>query len=101
MTNSQFRCLRIYSENDSDKDCPVCRVKNVQFIEATLAQNESRNQHETFHNRINRATEPFSIVAEYFRHAMFNKTILHDETNPIVSDLTIFLNFIYYWKKNI
>lgn len=72
-----FSCLRGYSEND--KDCPVCRAKNMQLIDALQAQNESRAQHETFHNLLNRAAEPFSVVAEYFGHGMFNNILIVDE----------------------
>lgn len=51
----------------------------MQLIDALQAQNESRVQHETFHNLLNRATEPFSVVAEYFGHGMFNKIFIVDE----------------------
>lgn len=58
-------CLRGYSENE--KDCPVCRVKNLQLVDALQAQNESRAQHEMFHNLLDRCREPFSVVTEYYQ----------------------------------
>lgn len=69
--------MRGYSEND--KDCPVCHSKNLQLIDALQAQNESRDQHEIFHNQLDRSIEPFSVVAEYFGRGMFNKIVIVDE----------------------
>lgn len=57
-----YSCLRGYSENE--KDCPVCRVKNVQLVDALQAQNESRVQHEMFHNLLDRSRDAFSVVTE-------------------------------------
>ncbi|KAJ6646297.1 Vacuolar protein sorting-associated protein 11 like [Pseudolycoriella hygida] len=72
-------CVRGYSEND--KDCPVCHSKNVQLVDALHAQSESRGQHELFHNLLDRSTEPFSVVAEYFGRGLFNKIVLVEEDN--------------------
>lgn len=43
------------------------------------AQSESRNQHETFHNSLDRSREPFSVVAEYFGRGLFNKIVIVEE----------------------
>lgn len=69
--------MRDFSENE--KGCPVCHSKNMQIVDALLAQSESRGKHEIFHNQLNRSLEPFSVVAEYFGHGMFNKIVIVDE----------------------
>lgn len=51
----------------------------MQLIDVLQAQNESRAQHEQFHNLLNRSHDPFSVVAEYFAHGMFNKIVIVDE----------------------
>lgn len=63
----------------------MCHSKNLQLIDALQAQSESRAQHETFHNLLNRSIEPFSVVAEYFGHGMFNKILIVDEKDENVS----------------
>lgn len=83
----QFSCLRGYSEND--KDCPVCRAKNLQLIDALQAQSESRARHETFHNLLDRNIEPFSVVAEYFGHGMFNKIVIVEEPDEVSQDVRV------------
>lgn len=80
---ANYSCVRGYSEND--KDCPVCHTKNVQLVDALHAQSESRGQHELFHNLLDRSTEPFSVVAEYFGRGLFNKIVLVEEDNDEVN----------------
>lgn len=70
-------CVREYSEND--RDCPVCHIKNKQLQDALHAQSEARGQHEMFHNLLHRSPEPFSVVAEYFGRALFNKVMFFNE----------------------
>lgn len=69
-----FSCIRGYTDND--KDCPVCHTKNIQLIDALRAQSESREQHGIFHDLLDRSTEPFSLVAEYFCRGLFNKIVI-------------------------
>lgn len=80
--------MRGYSDND--KDCQVCHSKNLQLIDALRAQSESREQHEIFHNLLDRSSEPFSVVTEYFGRGLFNKIVIVDED----SDSLIRLNDI-------
>lgn len=87
-------CLRVYSEND--KDCVICHTKNQQLTDALQAQSESRARHETFHNLLNRSAEPFSIVAEYFGHGMFNKIVLVEEPDDVSQDVS-FCNFCFFF----
>ncbi|XP_055606181.1 vacuolar protein sorting-associated protein 11 homolog [Uranotaenia lowii] len=75
-------CIRGYSE--TERDCPVCAKKNIQWMDALRAQSESRGQHEAFHNLLDRSPEPFSVVAEYFGRGLFNKlVIVEEDTNHL------------------
>lgn len=71
-------CVRGYSENDKEC-CPVCHSKNLQLKDALHAQSESRDQHEAFHNLLDRSTEPFSVVSESFGRGLFNMIVIVDE----------------------
>lgn len=66
----------------------------MQLVDALQAQSESRARHETFHNLLNRSAEPFSVVAEYFGHGMFNKIVLVDE--PDDQDVSHFCHNIRF-----
>ncbi|XP_055550391.1 vacuolar protein sorting-associated protein 11 homolog [Wyeomyia smithii] len=87
-------CIRGYSE--TERDCPVCNKKNIQLMDALRAQSESRGQHEVFHNLLDRSSEPFSVVAEYFGRGLFNKLLIVEEedrhsepsTAPSEADMT-------------
>ncbi|EAT44793.1 AAEL003887-PA [Aedes aegypti] len=70
-------CIRGYSE--TERDCPVCNKKNMQLMDTLRAQSESRGQHEAFHNLLDRSSEPFSVVAEYFGRGLFNKLLIVEE----------------------
>lgn len=87
-------CVREYSENG--RDCPVCHTKNKQLQDALHAQSEARGQHEIFHNLLLRSSEPFSVVAEYFGRALFNKVMIfkEDDENYIGE------NIVYYDEQD-
>lgn len=72
-----FSCIRGYSE--TERDCPVCNKLNIQLMDALRAQSEARGQHEVFHNTLDRSSEPFSVVAEYFERGLFNKLLIVEE----------------------
>lgn len=78
--------MRGYSEND--KDCHACHSKSLQLIDALQAQNESRDQHESFHNQLDRSIEPFSVVAEYFGRGLFNKIVIVEEQDDVNADVS-------------
>lgn len=63
----------------------------MQLIDALQAQSESRARHETFHNLLDRNAEPFSVVAEYFGHGMFNKIVIVEEPDEVSQDVRVFL----------
>lgn len=68
----------------------MCHTKNVPLVHALHAQSESRGQHESFHNLLDRSTEPFSVVAEYFGRGLFNKIVLVEEDNVEVGEATFY-----------
>lgn len=71
----------------------MCHSKNLQLIDALQAQSESRDQHEVFHNLLDRSIEPFSVVAEYFGRGMFNKIVIVEESDEVSQDVSkIILN---------
>lgn len=51
----------------------------LQLMEKLQAQNDSRDQHEQFHNRLNRSTEPFAVVADYMGNGLFNQIVIVKE----------------------
>ncbi|EAA08178.5 AGAP002665-PA [Anopheles gambiae str. PEST] len=73
-------CIRSYT--DTERDCPVCNKNNMQLIEALRAQSEARDQHEMFHDLLDRSPEPFSVVADYFGRGLFNKLLIVEEGDP-------------------
>lgn len=75
-----FSCIRSYT--DTERDCPVCNKNNMQLIEALRAQSEARDQHEMFHDLLDRSPEPFSVVADYFGRGLFNKLLIVEEGDP-------------------
>uniref|UniRef100_A0AAG5D1K0 Vacuolar protein sorting-associated protein 11 homolog n=2 Tax=Anopheles atroparvus TaxID=41427 RepID=A0AAG5D1K0_ANOAO len=70
-------CIRSYT--DTERDCPVCNKNNMQLIEALRAQSEARDQHEMFHDILDRSPEPFSVVADYLGRGLFNKLLIVEE----------------------
>lgn len=64
-------------------------------MDALQAQSESRARHEIFHNLLNRSTEPFSVVAEYFGHGMFNKLFIVEEPDDVSQDVSHFHYHLY------
>lgn len=67
----------------------------MQLIDALQAQSESRVGHETFHNLLDRSTEPFSVVAEYFGHGMFNKIFIVEEPDEVSQEVS-YIRIIKY-----
>lgn len=70
-------CIRSYSE--TEKDCMVCRKKNMQLQELLMKQNNGRNQTSDFDDKLKGSIEPFSVIAEYFTKGYFNKKPLLNE----------------------
>lgn len=84
-------CIRSYSE--TEKDCMVCRKKNMQFQDLMHKQNESRNKKSAFKEQLDSSHDPFNVVAEYYGRGLFNKIVLvsddDDEVKESVEDISI------------
>ncbi|XP_066990678.1 vacuolar protein sorting-associated protein 11 homolog isoform X3 [Macrobrachium rosenbergii] len=66
-------CFESYSE--SDADCPIClpeRKKMLDVIKAQVTETH-RSQHDQFHEHMERATDTFSVVADYLGRGVFTQ----------------------------
>jgi vacuolar protein sorting-associated protein 11 len=85
-------CIRSYSE--TEKDCMVCRKKNMNLQDMMHKQNESRNKNNLFKEQLVSSHEPFSVVADYYSRGLFNKIVLlsdddDDTREAVIDDLNI------------
>lgn len=55
--------------------------------DALHAQSEARGQDDAFHDLLDRSSEPFSVVAEYFGRGLFNKIEIIEEKD--VNDVSL------------
>ncbi|XP_017787997.1 PREDICTED: vacuolar protein sorting-associated protein 11 homolog [Habropoda laboriosa] len=73
------RCFQDFSENDNE--CPACLPTNKQFLDIIRAQEQAKDLDETFHSLLDRAEDPFSLVADYFGRGVFKKlTVITDKS---------------------
>lgn len=49
------------------------------------AQEQSRDLHETFHSLLDRAEDPFSLVADYFGRGVFKKLMVITDADRSLS----------------
>lgn len=76
-------CFQSFSENENE--CPVCLPNNKKILDIIKSQEQSRDLHETFHSLLDRAEDPFSLVADYFGRGVFKKLmVITDHDKPIV-----------------
>ncbi|XP_043279403.1 vacuolar protein sorting-associated protein 11 homolog [Venturia canescens] len=75
-------CFQSFSENENE--CPACLPNNKKLLDIIRAQEQSRDLHETFHCLLDRAEDPFSLVANYFGRGVFKKLmVITDADKPI------------------
>jgi vacuolar protein sorting-associated protein 11 len=67
-------CIRSYSE--TEKDCMVCRKKNMNLQDVMHKQNETRNQNNKFQEQLENSHEPFTVIADFYGRGLFNKIVL-------------------------
>ncbi|XP_014209287.1 vacuolar protein sorting-associated protein 11 homolog, partial [Copidosoma floridanum] len=70
-------CFQSFSENENE--CPACMPCNKKWLDIMKAQEQSKDLHETFHSLLDRAEDPFSIVADYFCRGVFKKLMVISE----------------------
>ena len=75
-------CFQSYSDSD---DCPACLLDNKKILDIVKSQQQSREQHDSFHSQLEKADDGFAVVAEYFGRGMFRKEIDLDTLDPISS----------------
>lgn len=77
-------CFQSFSENENE--CPACLPNNKKLLDIIRAQEQSRDLHETFHSLLDRAEDPFSLVADYFGRGVFKKLmVITDADKPIAT----------------
>lgn len=83
---------------DADLSCPVCTQKpeTLHLQTALQSQAESHDQHDQFHNLLNRSEEPFSLVSEYFGRGLFNQLVIVDENESVDVCILIWQAILYY-----
>ncbi|XP_018335224.1 vacuolar protein sorting-associated protein 11 homolog [Agrilus planipennis] len=78
-------CFQSFAENENE--CPACLPENKKLIELLKSREYNKDLHETFHSQLEKASDGFSLAAEYFGRSVFNKitVITDDETEKILS----------------
>nr|XP_006822187.1 PREDICTED: vacuolar protein sorting-associated protein 11 homolog [Saccoglossus kowalevskii] len=74
-------CFEGYAESESE--CPACMSENRKVLDIIRAQEHSKDLHEQFHHQLDRATDGFSVVADYFGRGVFNKVTLLTDSMPV------------------
>ena len=54
-------CFQGYSDNENE--CPTCFSENRKIIDIVKSQQTSREQHDTFHSQLEKASDGFALVA--------------------------------------
>ncbi|XP_011503306.1 PREDICTED: vacuolar protein sorting-associated protein 11 homolog [Ceratosolen solmsi marchali] len=67
-------CFQSFSENENE--CPACMPNNKKWLDIIRVQEQSKDLHETFHSLLDRAEDPFSLVADYFGRGVFKKLMV-------------------------
>ena len=80
-------CFQSFSENENE--CPACLPDNKKWLDIIKAQEQSRDLHETFHSLLDRAEDPFSLVADYFGRGVFKKLTVITDDKPTNQNLRI------------
>ncbi|XP_017759291.1 PREDICTED: vacuolar protein sorting-associated protein 11 homolog [Eufriesea mexicana] len=76
-------CFQRFSENENE--CPACLPNNKKLLDIIRAQEQSRDLHDTFHSLLDRAEDPFSLVADYFGRGVFKKLMVITDSDKSLS----------------
>lgn len=88
-----FLCQHSYHEYcfqsfaDNENECPACIPENKNLLELLKAFEYNKDLHETFHSQLDRASDGFSVAAEYFGRGVFN-------TYKLITDNAFDKNFV-------
>jgi len=79
-------CVEGYADNDNE--CLVCTPENKKVMDIIKAQENNKDLHEQFNNQLERSSDGFSVVADYFGRGVFKKVSVFTDTKtqqPILS----------------
>lgn len=79
-------CFQSFSENENE--CPACLPNNKKLLDIIRAQEQSKDLHEIFHSLLDRAEDPFSLVADYFGRGVFKKLMVITDTDKSLTTPT-------------
>ncbi|EDV22408.1 uncharacterized protein TRIADDRAFT_28801, partial [Trichoplax adhaerens] len=71
-----FHLMCYESYTDAESECPLCSPDYRKITEAIQAQQQVKGLHEQFHQQLERSTDSFSVVSEYFGRGVFNKVLI-------------------------
>ncbi|XP_017782805.1 PREDICTED: vacuolar protein sorting-associated protein 11 homolog [Nicrophorus vespilloides] len=75
-------CFQSYSENENE--CLACQPDNKKLMELLKSRDQNKDIHETFHSQLDKASDGFTLAAEYFGRGVFNTVkVITDERKPI------------------
>ncbi|XP_045023732.1 vacuolar protein sorting-associated protein 11 homolog isoform X1 [Daphnia magna] len=73
-----FLCLHSFHQHcfdsyaDNENECPACHTENKRILDIVRAQEQSKDLHEAFHGQLEKADDPFTVLADYFGRGVFN-----------------------------
>jgi len=73
-----FLCLHSFHQHcfdsyaDNENECPACHTENKRILDIVRAQEQSKELHEAFHSQLEKAEDPFTVLADYFGRGVFN-----------------------------
>ncbi|XP_065218314.1 vacuolar protein sorting-associated protein 11 homolog [Planococcus citri] len=70
-------CYQTYM--DRENECIVCLPNNQKILGVIKSQEQGRDLHETFHSQLERAEDPFSLIADYIGRNIFSKVTVDPE----------------------
>ncbi|KAL5288344.1 VPS11 family protein [Megaselia abdita] len=71
-------CVKNYSANE--KDCSVCMKDNLHLNELIQRSTSHVEEHDSFHNVLDRSKDHLQVLSQYFSRGLFNKICIVDET---------------------
>lgn len=72
-------CFESYSENENE--CPICTPENRKVMDIISAQEHNKDLHEQFNHQLERSSDGFSVVADYFGRGVFKKVTVYSDTD--------------------
>ncbi|XP_065653424.1 vacuolar protein sorting-associated protein 11 homolog [Hydra vulgaris] len=70
-------CFESYS--DSENECPICAPENRKIKEIIYAHEHNNALHEQFNQQLERSSDGFSVVADYFGRGVFKKVTIYTD----------------------